>query len=255
MDRYDKNSKNAERYRVYLTTHTGAVRQNNEDNFTINNTSKKLEYKNADFNGVYEAPLLAAVFDGMGGESKGEYASYISSKVAKSLYFTIKDAPDAPLDALVGEFVQRANNEIRTFLEENHCATGGSTVVVSKTSEVGADADDVKLLLLLQLLLLFLVCLPAYLFYYSVQFGVSQRLGNLATSPSHRRADTAFGNSKHWFVVSYRAVGINSVNTLVVVENKALDGGTVVCFFHISKNFRNLNFSENKGTNNRNTYN
>ena len=132
---------------------------------------------------------------------------------------------------------------------------GGSTVVVSKTSEVGADADDVKLLLLLQLLLLFLVCLPAYLFYYSVQFGVSQRLGNLATSPSHRRADTAFGNSKHWFVVSYRAVGINSVNTLVVVENKALDGGTVVCFFHISKNFRNLNFSENKGTNNRNTYN
>ena len=131
MDRYDKNSKNAERYRVYLTTHTGAVRQNNEDNFTINNTSKKLEYKNADFNGVYEAPLLAAVFDGMGGESKGEYASYISSKVAKSLYFTIKDAPDAPLDALVGEFVQRANNEIRTFLEENHCATGGSTVVAA----------------------------------------------------------------------------------------------------------------------------
>lgn len=130
MDNFDK-SKGAlsERYRVYLTTHRGAVRENNEDNFAVNNVSKKLEHKNADFSSEFDAPLLAAVFDGMGGESKGEYASYISAKNAKGLYFGIKQSPDAQVDELVGEFVQRANDEIRDFLEENRCNTGGSTVV------------------------------------------------------------------------------------------------------------------------------
>lgn len=121
----------SERYRVYLTTHRGMMRSNNEDNFTVNNLSKKLEYKNTDFTEVFEAPLLAAVFDGMGGESKGEYASYISSKAAKRLYFSLRELPDVPIDALAAEFVQRANDEIRTFLEEHHCNTGGSTMVAA----------------------------------------------------------------------------------------------------------------------------
>ena len=84
-----KNTKATERYRVYLTTHKGLVRDNNEDNFTINNVSKKLEYKNVSFVSEHDAPVLAAVFDGMGGESKGEYASYISARIAKGLYNAI----------------------------------------------------------------------------------------------------------------------------------------------------------------------
>ena len=120
-----------ERYQVFVTTHRGMVRANNEDNFTINGISKKIEIKNTDFAQVFDAPLLAAVFDGMGGESKGEYASYISSKVAKSLYYSLIEMPDTAMDLFVGEFVQRANNEIRAFLEENHCNTGGSTVVAA----------------------------------------------------------------------------------------------------------------------------
>ena len=75
-----------ERYRVFLTTHKGLVRDDNEDNFTINTASRKLEFKNVSYASEVEAPLLAAVFDGMGGESKGDYASYISAKTAKRLY-------------------------------------------------------------------------------------------------------------------------------------------------------------------------
>ncbi|MBQ1239811.1 MAG: hypothetical protein IIX71_07450, partial [Ruminococcus sp.] len=65
-----------ERYRVFLTTHKGLVRDDNEDNFTINTASRKLAIKNINYVSEAEAPLLAAVFDGMGGESKGDYASY-----------------------------------------------------------------------------------------------------------------------------------------------------------------------------------
>ena len=83
MDTNGKSKSNAnERYRVYLVSHKGLVRDNNEDNFTINNISKKPEYKNVKFVSEHDAPMLAAVFDGMGGEAKGEYASFISAKTA-----------------------------------------------------------------------------------------------------------------------------------------------------------------------------
>lgn len=121
----------AERYRVYLTSHTGLVRDNNEDNFTINNISKKVEYKNVNFSAVYDVPLLAAVFDGMGGESMGEYAALISSRTAKAMYHKIKQSPETPMDELAIEFTERANNAIRECLEQHHCETGGSTVAAA----------------------------------------------------------------------------------------------------------------------------
>lgn len=131
MDALDNKPRSIERYRVYLTSHKGAVRDNNEDNFAVNDVAKKLDQKNVSFIADHDAPLFAAVFDGMGGESKGEYASYISAKVGNSFYNTMKDNPETPLDLLAGEFIQRANNKIRDFLEENRCTTGGSTVVAA----------------------------------------------------------------------------------------------------------------------------
>ena len=123
-----KEAGSAERYRVFLTTHKGLVRSNNEDNFTINSVSKKLEFKNVSFVSEHETPVLAAVFDGMGGESKGEYASFISAKMAKGLYNALKKSPEKPMDELVTAYIQGANDAIRNFLEENKCRTGGSTV-------------------------------------------------------------------------------------------------------------------------------
>ena len=87
----------AERYRIFLTTHKGLVRDDNEDNFTINTASRKLAFKNINYVSEAEAPLLAAVFDGMGGESKGDYASYISAKTAKLLYTSLKKEDGAPV--------------------------------------------------------------------------------------------------------------------------------------------------------------
>lgn len=126
-----KNTAFAERYRVYVTSHTGLMRGNNEDNFTVNSVSKKLEYKNVSFSAVYDAPLVAAVFDGMGGESLGEYASCISARMAKALYNALTGLPDSPVEALICDYTQRANDAIRDFLEKNHCGTGGSTVAAA----------------------------------------------------------------------------------------------------------------------------
>ena len=126
-----KKGKFTEKYRVFLTTHKGLVRDNNEDNFTINNVSKKLEYKNVSFVSEHDEPVLAAVFDGMGGESKGEYASFISAKIAKGLYTAVRDSENVSMEELVNSYVQSANNEIRNFLEQNRCRTGGSTVVAA----------------------------------------------------------------------------------------------------------------------------
>lgn len=131
MDNKNNTTVSSERYRVYIASHKGLVRDNNEDNFTVNNVCKKLEIKNVKFVSEHDAPLLTAVFDGMGGESKGEYASLISAKAAKQLYQNIIRTPDPEtrLEELVTAFVQNANNEIRAFLEENKCQTGGSTIV------------------------------------------------------------------------------------------------------------------------------
>ena len=118
----------AERYRVFLTTHKGLVRDDNEDNFTINNASRKLEFKNVSYSTESEAPLLAAVFDGMGGESKGEYASFISAKAAKALYASLQNGSEVLISEQIAQYVQTANDDIRRFLEENHCRSGGSTV-------------------------------------------------------------------------------------------------------------------------------
>ena len=59
-------------FNVYVTSHTGRVRDNNEDNFALNTISKKLEYQNVSFQTEMAQPFIAAVFDGMGGEDFGE---------------------------------------------------------------------------------------------------------------------------------------------------------------------------------------
>lgn len=123
---------------VYVTSHTGRVRENNEDNFALNTISKKLEYENVSFQTEMAQPFLAAVFDGMGGEANGEYASLIAAQAAKELYKKICEYKDCKFDALANNYVTAANNKIRDFMAEKNCRSGGSTVaaVIVKDGEV-----------------------------------------------------------------------------------------------------------------------
>ncbi len=122
---------------AYVASHTGRVRGNNEDNFTLNCISKKIEFQNVRFRQELSQPVVAAVFDGMGGEANGEYASQIAAVAAKELYKKVCGYSDCKVDALANNFVTDANNKIRDFMEERHCNSGGSTVaaVVVKGGE------------------------------------------------------------------------------------------------------------------------
>ena len=115
-------------FNVYVTSHTGRVRDNNEDNFALNTISKKLEYQNVSFQTEMAQPFIAAVFDGMGGEENGEYASLIAAAAAKELYKKVCEYSDCKFDALANNYVTLANNKIRDFTEEKHSRSGGSTV-------------------------------------------------------------------------------------------------------------------------------
>lgn len=61
---------------MYAFCDKGTVRQNNEDNFVINETMKAKSLDSFEQQTVSELPCSAGVFDGMGGTSNGEDASY-----------------------------------------------------------------------------------------------------------------------------------------------------------------------------------
>ena len=111
----------------------GKIRQNNEDNFYFNGyvlpeqnsgTERALTYM-CDFT---DNAVDFAVFDGMGGEENGEYASLIAAAAAKELYKKVCEYSDCKFDALANNYVTLANNKIRDFTEEKHSRSGGSTV-------------------------------------------------------------------------------------------------------------------------------
>ena len=89
----------------------GKVRNNNEDNFFFDN--KNLSEQNNGSKYIYKTQFnninnkIFAVFDGMGGESKGERASYIASTVLREYS---KEYKNQELDW--NQFVKIANNSI-----------------------------------------------------------------------------------------------------------------------------------------------
>ena len=66
--------------------HSGLVRLNNEDNFLFNRTMLDEQHHNMESPLVHTAlsykASFFAVFDGMGGEAKGEVASYAAAQCA-----------------------------------------------------------------------------------------------------------------------------------------------------------------------------
>lgn len=94
------------RYEGIIVSHIGNVRKNNEDNAYLNgfyreddNISKWKYHDESNDN------LIAAVFDGMGGEEKGELASRIAAKVMKEEF-------SQKLPQKINQYVMRVSREI-----------------------------------------------------------------------------------------------------------------------------------------------
>lgn len=112
-------------------SHTGRVRLNNEDNFWC--CGNYLPSENTGTNEIRTGsrataslPVMA-VFDGMGGESCGEMASYLSALVCDKWYNTrrreMQRNPEEYLDGLCKDM----NRTVCTYAEENKINSMGST--------------------------------------------------------------------------------------------------------------------------------
>lgn len=117
------------KYNVFLSTHQGKVRGDNEDNFAINTVVRNIadNEKNLRGSGVCE-PLVCSVFDGMGGESSGEIASKIAADNAVSIYKNL-DNRTKDIEECIAEFVNNSNNTIVNVIGSTESSRGGTTFV------------------------------------------------------------------------------------------------------------------------------
>jgi len=117
-------------YQIYYRclSHTGLLRESNQDNLLCRETFLPCLHDGT------EEPLcgtltdresaLFAVFDGMGGASQGEVASWLAAKTAAQ--WRMEADPVAMLDALC----QKANVEVCDYVQEQQLASMGTTAAM-----------------------------------------------------------------------------------------------------------------------------
>ncbi len=119
------------RISLSVSTTNGAVRQNNEDNFSINGRGLPSGKSIININGTADADtMLLAVFDGMGGEEMGEVASAIASRLSGDLLRRLNVSEEADYPNVVNEYVNAANTEICRALSNDGSKRGGTTMAL-----------------------------------------------------------------------------------------------------------------------------
>lgn len=112
------------------TTNIGKVRENNEDNFYFNGRYLKENHGNLDHTMTVsfsnEDNLIFSVFDGMGGEAKGERASYLA---ASFLDCYIKENQDRNWN--FNDYIKKANRLI-TKESSKHMGTTMAAITFFK---------------------------------------------------------------------------------------------------------------------------
>lgn len=116
------------------TSHIGKVRTNNEDNFWClghsmeaeNNGLGKIVHGTA---ALKDFPFFA-VFDGMGGESQGEMASYLAAQAAGEFYAANQKQFENNPREFMEKLCSTMNHAVCAYAEENKVRSMGSTAAV-----------------------------------------------------------------------------------------------------------------------------
>lgn len=106
-------------------SHVGLVRGNNEDNFYLNGSWRR-DVDEQKTNIIYlkeRKRLLAAVFDGMGGESKGELASHEAAKI-------LSGYQSASFQQIITDYIEAVNNSICDMTRDYEVGRMGSTLAL-----------------------------------------------------------------------------------------------------------------------------
>lgn len=105
----------------------GNLRKNNQDNYSCNGAYKNIECENIDIvkgRSTNTDNIIMAVFDGLGGEEKGEMAAYIAAKNISRKNGNKYDARE------IEKILMNANYEICSYAKENNIESMGTTVAL-----------------------------------------------------------------------------------------------------------------------------
>ena len=123
---------NGYKWKAAICCESGPVRKNNEDNFYFNGLIKPIEQSNINFveETKFKGKGLFAVFDGMGGESYGEVASYIAASLLRDYAKKIFTQEQIYFE----QYFIEANRRICLEAEKRH-ETIGTTLVMAAISK------------------------------------------------------------------------------------------------------------------------
>jgi protein phosphatase len=113
-------------------SHIGTIRENNEDNVFFNGLLLNKDNTGTNYAWTGDAnskkASVYAVFDGMGGESKGELASFIAAdQLADSLD---NNSSSEGTKEFLYEYIQKANERICSFMSQENIARMGTTAAL-----------------------------------------------------------------------------------------------------------------------------
>ena len=125
------------RVHYYYQSNIGNFREKNEDNLFINGVIRPINEQIFEREGIAKfINSTYGVFDGMGGESCGEQASYIAAK-------TLKKYKKSRIEVEVNEFLQDANEHICDYTVSENLSRCGSTAALIQFRHGVAQATNI----------------------------------------------------------------------------------------------------------------
>ena len=116
-------------------THVGNVRENNEDNLYYPGAEVVMRGKSFSSSGKANPPCVFAVCDGMGGQDFGELAAFEATKALTELDAAITKKPRSDVNALVQDYVTKANDIICGIVRQKSIRLGTTLALIVVTKK------------------------------------------------------------------------------------------------------------------------